>query len=169
LLSSLIFFTGAHRAYSSTLTQFLVFFAFWTGRAVKHIQDCLLETLVDKAPQSGKASILEAFLLWMANSVASAGAALTLQPRGLFLTGCFADAFQHACVHLKYVLRGAAMMHCIKHIIPKRQSAWCIKWFAALPLHTCLVVHALSGCPLNKTHSYLGHGWYTRSVSPLSL
>jgi hypothetical protein len=200
LLSLLIYFTGAHRAYANTLARFLVFFGIWTGRPVKSVQDCLCEALVDKAPLSGRASIVEAFLLWIADSVESPGAAMippitfifgphvtphliphnpklnTLHPAshasrltlGFCWTDSFTDKFQHACVHLKYVLRGAAMLHCMKFILPKRQSAWCIKWFAALLPHTCLVAHTLSGCPLKRTHSYLGHGWFTKSVWLLS-
>ena len=81
LLSLLIYFTGAHRAYANTLARFLVFFGIWTGRPVKSVQDCLCEALVDKAPLSGRASIVEAFLLWIADSVESPGVALIPKPR----------------------------------------------------------------------------------------
>lgn len=81
LLSLLIYFTGAHRAYANTLARFLIFFGIWTGRPVQSVQDCLCQALVDKAPLSGRASIVEAFLLWIADSVESPGAALIPPPR----------------------------------------------------------------------------------------
>jgi hypothetical protein len=88
-----------------------------------------------------------------------------------------ADQFQHACVHLKYALRGAAMMHCLDHIRPKRQNSWCMKWFTALcppsdptpsstSAHRC-VANMHLGFPLNMTHLSLGHGWCTKSAWPL--
>jgi hypothetical protein len=85
LLSLLTYFAGAHRAYAHTLARFLVFFGIWTGRPVTSVQDCLCQTLVDKAPLSGRASILEAFLLWIADSVESPGVALIPQPRSFLV------------------------------------------------------------------------------------
>jgi hypothetical protein len=128
-----------------------------------------MEALHDKSPQRGEVCILEAFLLWIANSVGSPGVALTPTSYldNLFYTHPDADQFQHACVHLKYFLRGAAMMHCMKHISCKRQGAWCKKWFAALPPHTCIDADTLTGFPLPQmTLSYRGHGWFTKSAWP---
>ena len=147
--------------------QFLVFFGGWTGRPVTSTQDCLMEALHDKSPQRGEVCILEAFLLWIANSVGSPGVALTPTLIIFCNTHPDADQFQHACVHLKYFLRGAAMMHCMKHISCRRQGAWCKKWFAALPPHTCIVADTLTGFPLPQmTLSYRGHGWFTKSAWP---
>ncbi len=75
---------SADLAYSATLSNFVDFFGVWTGQAVGRIQDCLMSSLTDKNPLAERASIVEAWLLWTGKNCSCP------------------DAFQHACVHLKY-------------------------------------------------------------------
>jgi hypothetical protein len=65
-----------------------------------------MQALVDDAPSRSRVSGVEAFLLWMAHTV--------LSP----------DDFQHACVFLKYALRGAALQHCAARILPVNADRW---------------------------------------------
>jgi hypothetical protein len=134
---SLLTSRSADMAYSATLSNFIDFFGMWTGKAVGRVQDCLLASLTDKDPLAERVSIIEAWLLWT----------------GKHCSG--PDAFQHACVHLKYypppppapplhsvccvflvseqpsfinryALRGAAMIHCLDHLLAKRWHSWCM-------------------------------------------
>jgi hypothetical protein len=88
----------------------------WTQKS-GGVKDILYEVLTDKAPKISKISTLEAFLLYMAKQ------------------GYPPDDFQHACVHLKYALRGAAMMHCRANVSAARTSKWCQKWLSSSDDH----------------------------------
>ena len=55
-----------------------------TGKAVGHVQDCLIASLTDKDPLAERVSIVESWILRTAKHCSCP------------------DAFQHACVHLKY-------------------------------------------------------------------
>jgi hypothetical protein len=81
---SLLTSRSADLAYSVTLSNFIDFFGMWTGKAVGRVQDCLIASLTDKDPLAERVGIVEAWLLWTGKHCSSP------------------DAFQHACVHLKY-------------------------------------------------------------------
>jgi hypothetical protein len=71
-----------------------------------------MDALTDTRPMEGKMSILEAFLLCMVQQ--------NFTPQ----------AFQFACVHIKYALRGGAMLKCTRSISPARTAKWCRKWLS---------------------------------------
>jgi hypothetical protein len=104
---------SADLKYATTLAVFLHFAIGWTQGHISCVSDALMKTLTDRNPVHGKVSTLEAFLLYLVNH--------NYKP----------DDFQHACVHLKYSLRGTAMLHCTAHITPARTSGWCRKWLSA--------------------------------------
>ena len=81
---SLLTSRSADVAYATTLSNFLGFFCMWTCGVIRSVQDCMMSCLTDKNPLAARVSILEAWILWVARTCSCP------------------DAFQHACVHMKY-------------------------------------------------------------------
>jgi hypothetical protein len=109
---------SADDQYSATLAQFVFFFERWTPKPRQRlsVQQLLIAALTDDAPQRSQVSTVEAFLLWIAKGCRSP------------------DDFQHRCVHVKYALRGAALIHCAENVSPTRQASWCRKWLSSTAL-----------------------------------